>query len=91
MRHSFGTIALEGEAPIEAVSQAMGHSDIGITKKIYAPNVQGLSERALMAFEGLVMPGVEVVPWITQQSEEITQEPLEIIRAIPLSQRPKRT
>jgi len=91
MRHSFGTIALEGEAPIEAVSQAMGHSDIGITKKIYAPNVQGLSERALIAFEGLVMPGVEVVPRITQQSEEITQEPLEIIRAIPLSQRPKRT
>lgn len=90
MRHSFGTIALEGEAPIEAVSQAMGHSDIGITKKIYAPNVQGLSERALKAFEGLVMPGVEVILPVSQPSEEITQMPLEIIKPVPLSQRPNR-
>jgi hypothetical protein len=90
MRHSFGTIALEGEAPIEAVSQAMGHSDIGITKKIYAPNVQGLSERALKAFEGLVMPDVKVVRQLTQQSEEITELPLEIRKPVPLSQRPNR-
>lgn len=90
MRHSFGTLALQAEAPIEAVSQAMGHSDIGITKKIYASNVQGLSERALMAFEGLVMPGVEIVSPVSLPSEEITQTPLEITKSVPLSQRPNR-
>ena len=90
MRHSFGTLALQAEAPIEAVSQAMGHSDIGITKKIYASNVQGLSERALMAFEGLVMPRVEVISPVSQPSEEITQIPLEITKPVPLSQRPNR-
>lgn len=90
MRHSFGTIALEAEAPIEAVSQAMGHSDIGITKKIYAPNVQGLSERALKAFEDRVLPGVEIMPRLSELAEEITQHPLDIVKAVPLSQRPSR-
>ena len=90
MRHSFGTIALEAEAPIEAVSQAMGHSDIGITKKIYAPNVQGLSERALKAFEDRVLTGAGIVPQLSELAEEITQVPLEIVQAVPLSQRPSR-
>ena len=90
MRHSFGTLSLEAKAPIEAVSQAMGHSDIGITKKIYAPDVRGMNERALMAFEDYVTP--EIVRSSTQSelSEAITEKPLEITQPVELSKRPNR-
>lgn len=44
LRHTSATLALEGAAPIEAVSQALGHSGIDITKRIYAPVVVHLNQ-----------------------------------------------
>ena len=90
MRHSFGTLALEAKAPIEAVSQAMGHSDIGITKKIYAPDVRGMNERALMAFEEYVTPEIATTTTQSELSEAITEKPLEITQPVELSKRPNR-
>ena len=90
MRHSFGTLTLEARAPIEAVSQAMGHSDIGITKKIYAPDVRGMNERALMAFEQYVTPDIATISTQSELSEAITEKPLEITQPVELSKRPNR-
>ena len=90
IRHTFGTVALESNAPIETVSQAMGHSDIGITKKIYAPNVKGLSERAIKSFEDFVAPEIVLPDLVSDQVEQITAQPLEIVQPVGLSQRPHR-
>jgi integrase len=45
LRHTFAYLALGGGLPLEAVSQALGHTDINVTKSIYAPMVQVLNER----------------------------------------------
>jgi hypothetical protein len=89
MRDSFGTLVLEAEAPMDTDSQAMRHSEIGITKKIYAPDVGGLNERALSAFENYVAP--EIVSELKSSAAEITtQEPLEIVMPIEISKRAHR-
>ena len=44
LRHTSATLALEGAAPIESVSQALGHSGIDVTKRIYAPVVSHLNQ-----------------------------------------------
>ena len=44
LRHSAAQLAMESKVPLEAVSQALGHSSIEITKRIYAPRVQVLNE-----------------------------------------------
>ena len=44
LRHSAACIALESKAPLEAVSQSLGHSTVEITKRIYAPKVAYLDE-----------------------------------------------
>ena len=44
LRHSAAQLAMESKVPLEAVSQALGHSSIEITKRIYAPKVQVLNE-----------------------------------------------
>lgn len=44
LRHSAAQLAMESKVPLEAVSQALGHSTIEITKRIYAPKVQVLNE-----------------------------------------------
>jgi integrase len=90
IRHTFGTIALESKAPIEAVSQAMGHSDIGITKKIYAPDVRGLNERAVQAFEEYVSPEIVLPDILSEHAELITTQPLEVVQPVQLSKRPNR-
>lgn len=90
IRHTFGTLALESKAPIETVSQAMGHSDIGITKKIYAPDVRGLNERAVQSFENYVAPEITLPEILSGQAEPITPQPLEVVQPIQLSTRPKR-
>ena len=43
LRHTAAVLALESRAPLEAVSQALGHSGIEITKRIYAPRVKALN------------------------------------------------
>lgn len=91
MRHTFGTLTLENKTPIEQVSQVMGHSDIGITKKIYAPDVRGFNESALKSFEDYVMAEL-IAPsqWI-EQSEDITPVPLKVEQPVAMSERPYRT
>ena len=88
MRHTFGTLSLENNSPIEKVSQMMGHSDIGITKKIYAPDVRGFNESVAKAFEDYVMPQLLVTSTSLEGSEEITAVPLEVTQPVELSKRP---
>lgn len=40
LRHTAAMLALEGQAPLAAVSQSLGHASLEITKRIYAPRVQ---------------------------------------------------
>ena len=44
LRHSAAHLSLEAKAPLEAVSQALGHSSIEVTKRIYAPKVRLLDD-----------------------------------------------
>jgi integrase len=44
LRHTAASLALEARAPLEAVSQALGHSSLEITKRIYAPKVRVLDD-----------------------------------------------
>jgi integrase len=90
LRHTFGTLALENGVPVEQVSQVMGHADIGITKKIYAPDVRGFNEKAILAMETALNPDVTVpASWLTS-TEEITPQELEVTNPVKLSQRPRR-
>jgi len=50
LRHTFATLSLKKGAPLEAVSQMLGHSRIEITKNLYARNVPGAGRRAVEAF-----------------------------------------
>ena len=45
IRHTTAVLALEAGAPLEWISQALGHSGTEITKKVYAPYVQALNDR----------------------------------------------
>ena len=45
LRHTSAVIALEAGIPLEAVSEGLGHSGVDITKRIYAPKVEGLGVR----------------------------------------------
>ena len=51
MRHSTAVLLLQAGAPLEEVSQQLGHSSISITKDIYAPYVPALSNRAIAKME----------------------------------------
>ena len=51
MRHSTAVLLLQAGAPLEEVSQLLGHSSISITKDIYAPYVPALSNRAIAKME----------------------------------------
>ena len=44
LRHSAAHLSLEAKAPLEAVSQALGHSSMEVTKRIYAPRVRLLDD-----------------------------------------------
>ena len=56
LRHTFATVALSEGAPLEAVSEALGHSSIKITKDIYASRVPGLSRKASEAMRQVMNP-----------------------------------
>jgi len=51
LRHSAASLAISGNARIEAVSQFLGHSNIHTTKSIYAPYVEALSVEYVSAVE----------------------------------------
>lgn len=86
IRHTYASLALETKVPLEAVSQSLGHADIGITKKIYAPNVQGLNE---VAIDGLAtyLEDTTIVQGIRTGIEDITPEELEITAPVKVSMR----
>lgn len=52
LRHTAASIALEASAPLEAVSQALGHSGVEITKRIYAPKVRSLDLKFVQILDG---------------------------------------
>jgi len=58
LRHTFATIALSQGAPLESVSEALGHSSIQITKDTYASRVPGLSRKAIEAMKDVMDPEV---------------------------------
>ena len=90
MRHTFGTLALESGQPLEKVSQTMGHADIGITKKIYAPDVRGFNESTILGMETFLNPEITVpISW-SVVGEELTAEPLVVQKPVPLSKSPIR-
>jgi len=45
MRHTAAVLALQAGVPLEAVAQALGHTGVEITKTVYAPYVQELSDK----------------------------------------------
>jgi integrase len=59
LRHTAAVLALENLAPLEAVSQALGHSGVEITKRIYAPKVRALDEVFAKAIDSSLLSGFE--------------------------------
>lgn len=56
MRHTAAVLSLEGGVRLEAVSQALGHSRIDITKSVYAPYVQPLITEFAFGLSDYVAP-----------------------------------
>lgn len=54
LRHTFATLALANNAPLEAVSEALGHYSIAITKDMYATKVPGLARKATDAVASVI-------------------------------------
>ena len=51
MRHTAAVLGLEANVRLEAVSQALGHTRIDVTKSIYAPYVQILADEFTTALD----------------------------------------
>lgn len=90
LRHSYAELGLEAGAPLEAVSQSLGHADIGITKKLYAPDVRGLNAKAIDTVDTYLNPDL-IVPqnWV-HGIEKLAFSPGEIDAPVPVSVRPQR-
>jgi integrase len=58
LRHSFARTALQGGAPIETVSDTLGHHSITITKDIYASSIPGAARKATDAFSAVLEEAV---------------------------------
>jgi integrase len=56
MRHTAAVLSLEAGVRLEAVSQALGHSRIDITKSVYAPYVQPLITEFAVGLSDYVAP-----------------------------------
>jgi integrase len=50
LRHTFATLSLKNGAPLESVTQTLGHSRIEITKNLYAKRIPGAGRRSVEAF-----------------------------------------
>lgn len=85
MRHSYAELGLEAGAPLEAVSQSLGHADIGITKKLYAPNVRGLNTKAIETLDSFLDPTLTVPLDWTQGEESVTVQASAQILRVPES------
>lgn len=53
LRHTTAVLALENGVPLEQASQALGHSSVDTTKRIYAPHIQAFDESLGQALANL--------------------------------------
>jgi integrase len=51
LRHTSAVLGLEAGVRLEAVSQALGHTRVDVTKSIYAPYVQVLADEFTTALD----------------------------------------
>ena len=52
LRRTFANLAIEGDARIEQVSEALGHSSVEVTKSVYIGSSPALARRAFEQFDG---------------------------------------
>lgn len=69
-RHTVATLALEADVPIEHVSQAVGHSNIDITKQTYAPYVRRYTENFVNAMSKQLPQAPSQVPDTVEELQE---------------------
>ena len=46
LRHTYGSLALSAGVPLEAVAEALGHTGVDFTKRVYADVLLGLKRAA---------------------------------------------
>lgn len=90
LRHTYAELGLEAGAPLEAVSQSLGHADVGITKKLYAPDVRGLNAKAIDTLDKFLNPDLEIPQHWRLGSEPITEQKIAITEPVQASNRPSR-
>jgi integrase len=56
LRRTFANTASQAGAPIEQISEALGHASIGITKSLYIGQVPVLATRAFDAVDDYLNP-----------------------------------
>ena len=59
LRHSYAVNSLIGGAPLEALSDVMGHHSISVTKDIYAKSIPGSGAKVSDAFNSVIVPAVQ--------------------------------
>lgn len=92
MRHTYAELGLEAGAPLEAVSQSLGNAEIGITKKLYAPDFRGgLNAKAIDTLDKFLNPDISVPKHWSTGSESITSQTILVTDAVQLSKSPGRT
>ena len=52
LRRTFANLAIEGDARLEQVSEALGHSSVEVTKSVYIGSSPALARRAFEQFDG---------------------------------------
>jgi hypothetical protein len=52
--------SLRGGAPLEALSDVMGHHSIMVTKDIYAKSIPGSGQKVSDAFNSMIAPAKEI-------------------------------
>jgi len=90
LRHTYAELGLEAGAPLEAVSQSLGHADIGITKKLYAPDVRGLNAKAIDTLDRFLNPHISIPTHWILGSEQISASEIEVTAPVEVSKRPSR-
>jgi len=60
LRHSYAVNSLRGGAPLEALSDVMGHHSIMVTKDIYAKSIPGSGQKVSDAFNKMIVPAKEI-------------------------------
>jgi len=61
LRHSYASIMLAAGVNLKAISQSMGHANIGITLDIYGHLLPGMGKAAAESFDKLLKP------WLSQK------------------------